>query len=406
MSLGWTLIIVLAGLQGAGVGTHLIFHDSAYARLYQATLFMVLATTFFTILHAFYRGMGRMGMANLWQLALVALGPLPVAWLLAQPGNSALIFFGWGLLTSVAAIPLAIHALEARRERPGKGDIRAGAAVLARYSAPRTIGGLALSGILGLGPLLAPYYGSLKDAGYLYVGQALFRVVESGVVGFGLVALPKTAELVAEHREHYLRGSLADLMALVFHVGMYLTIHLYLWSDCIVRVWLGGAYLQAIPVMRITVLALVPYVAYVGLRSVIDAVEESAINTANLLIALALTSLASIGFGVCGGGVAGLAWGMVLGILVLGALSVLFLWRRCNLGMRALEIPRVALSNLVLLGAGITVKAWGVGQGSTLTGLGGVAVIEGVFFLLYLYLLKRWRVGWIAQLERRAALRW
>ena len=394
LTLGWVLQTEF---------TQLFFRDPLYTSLFVATLFLIVGYSLYGVLYAFYRGMGNMTKANLWQLGPGVLGPLIVAAFLASTGQVALIVLLSALLSATAGFPLAYNALKALRLRVGLGRIMGGVRELAKYGIPRVPGGLAFAGLLAVGPFLASYFGSLRDAGYLVAGQAILRVVESTLTAFGLVALPKVTHLFAEGRKEFLSERIVDLVTLIFFFGLFSTLHLLVWADEIIHVLLGPGYEAAIPLVRILLIALLPYLTYVVLRAVIDAVEEKAVNTVNLLFSLAVTVIISIILACMGLGVVGLAIGTATGFAVLGFLTLLFMWKRYPFGIGGLRLKLLLVVNTILVVSAILIR-FGLILPARFSGpalVVSVAMTEGLLFAAYVLVLRHRGVRGVLEIERR-----
>lgn len=379
----------------------LIFHNKSYSLLFIATLFMLVGYSLYSVLYAFYRGMGKMRRANLWQLGVIAFGPVLVALGFARSGRPELIVFLMGVISFSASVPLILHTSRAiSQNKQGfriKGQIRE----LLEYGLPRVPGGFAFAGILAVGPFLAPYFGSLKEAGYLLVGQSLFRVAEGGVEAFGIVALPKVAQLLSEEKEEFLKDRIGDTIALVFHLGLFIMLHLWLWSDQIVLTWLGGQYTEAVPLIKIMLIALVPYLSYVMLRSFVDAVQKKAINTFNLYFSFIIALGSSLFFAEVGFGVTGLAVGTTIGFISLGLFTTRYLWRSYRIDGRNLLLRKCLLINVAYIITSFLLKSFLIIKFTGLALLTMAAFIEGLFFLLYCLSLWKLKAWWMVELRNR-----
>ena len=188
-----------------------------------------------------------------------------------------------------------------------------------RYGWPRVPSDVAELSILALGPWMASYCGGMAEAGFLLAGQAIFQITNLATKSFGIVMLPRVAALHAEGQVEYLREMVSDVLVFVGHVGLYAMLHLLVWSRVLILVWLGATYADAVLLARLLLVAVIPYTAYVMLRSIIDAVEQRPVNTINLGIALLGVILASLLALMFGWGAAGLALSTSLGYWLLGA---------------------------------------------------------------------------------------
>jgi O-antigen/teichoic acid export membrane protein len=400
ITIALTAMIALLGIQLRNSFSMWIYHELKYTTLYLASLFMLFGFAIYSILYGYYRGIGKIKIANLWQLGMMALGPLVVVGFLIGKSNAVGIVAALGSLFMVALVPVGYLCLKGLREIR-LGSVQSAVKDLIRYGAPRTPAGLAFAGLLTMAPLLAPYFGSLKDTGYLVVGQSLFRIVESAVMAFGIVALPRVACYVGEGRKADLKNNTRDLVMFIFQIGLFVSLHLYVWTDLIIMAWLEPLYQEAIPLMRVIVLALPAYLGYVMLRSIIDAVEVKAVNTLNLFIGLVVGLGVGVTMASTGLGALGLAIGTTMGFLMIGMLSVVYLWRRYRF---ALEIPvRTLAANCVFFLLAWIAHRW-LATGNDLMSLVYALGIESALFLSYLFLLWAWKVKWLKQLQKRVGI--
>jgi O-antigen/teichoic acid export membrane protein len=382
-----------------------LFGSSAYGTLIAAAAFMVGGASLFEIAYSDYRGRLQMARANLSQLLVVAIGPLVVALLWAGSASTGQIVFLMGALAYPIALVLgrrvAMDAAAARqvqaRSRPRKE--------LLRYGLPRVPGALALAGLMMLGPSLAANFFGLANAGYLAVGQYMVRIAEAAVVAFGVVAMPRVAQQLGSGDEESIRTAVTDLVALLFQVGLYVTLHLWLWADVLIPLWLGPEYVVSIPITRIVVLSLAPYLAYSLLHAIVNALEVRAVNTRTAIVALATATVVSLGLKYAGAGLLGVAAGSAIGFALLGLLTLAYLQRRLRLGWRQLMLIRVVLANVPLCIVAWAAHRWLIPPDRGLASLVCLGAVEAVIFLAYLALLRRWKAGWIEQLTKRILVR-
>jgi O-antigen/teichoic acid export membrane protein len=395
------LIIVAIGAAFPGAWARVFLSATRYAPVLLATLVLILGTTLYAVVFARYRGTNEIGHANLWQIWALALGPGVVAVTLARTGRLAVILALMGVVTLTAVIPLLGWLYAAVRQGIGWSELRPKLADLMRYSVPRVPGGVAFAGLFAVGPFLAPYFSDLRHAGFLVAGQSVLRIVEGGSSGFGMVALPRVAALQARQSTAGMRERVEDLIAMVVHLGLFATCQLSLWAPEIVLVWLGPSYRDAIPLVRVLLLSVVPYLGYTMLRSVIDGLEERAINARNTYIAFAVTAGLSLALGFAGYGALGLAVAGSLGFALLGVLSALHLRRALGLRTVGLGI-RAALSvNLAATLASLALNLVLASRMGPASRLAAGAALGLALFLSYLVVLKRLRVRWLLELERR-----
>src|SRR5205823_2675990 len=87
--------VVLLGLGATAPATlaALVFHDASQGAALIATLLGLVGYSGYVVLYGYYRGIGRVGAANGWQLFVAAVGPVAVAWSLASRASVAVVLF-------------------------------------------------------------------------------------------------------------------------------------------------------------------------------------------------------------------------------------------------------------------------------------------------------------------------
>lgn len=397
-----SVVLFLVGMVFISQLSAIVFQSANYSLVILAVLFTLMGYSCYVVMFALYMGTGKTWKANLWQLALFALWPIIVAGVYAKSGAVHLILFFTGIPYFLTVVPLGVCLWKGIPYFRQTISVADPLKQLLRYSLPRVPGGFVLASMLTLGPFLASYFGSLTDAGYFVVGQSVFALTEAGISAFGLVVLPKAAQLYADGRLEFLRERISDVVALTVHLGLFVTIQFYIWADQLILVWLGHQYSNAIPLMRILLFGLLPHFLYVLLRSVIDAVDEKAINTYNLYVSMLVAMLSSLFFVFVGLGLRGLAVGTVLGFLTRGLATVRYLWRG-----RWFTVEGCHFKACLLLNAGILTLAFLFKSiitrfyPPTLTLLVSALLFESVLFGLYYLILRRLGVGWVRAFEQR-----
>lgn len=387
------------GWLGRNQWTLLIFNGIQYKNLFFSSLFMIIGFGFFTILYSYYRGIQRMDWANILQMIIMGLAPLFISYFFASKSTSAEIVFYIGLASCLCFLPLFIHL----KNTPWKNTplLQRQADQLLKYGIPRTPGGIALAGLLFIGPYLANTFGSAREAGYLVIGQSVFRVLEASIVAFGLVALPKVSQLFANNRTDFLKDRIGDIIIMIIQVGLFTVLQLFIWSEEIVRIWLGSEYLQAVPYIRIFLISLCPYLGYVMLRSIVDAVEEKAVNTFNLFIALLITALSSLWLASTFLQMYGLALGCGIGFYYLGLSTAFYLIKKYRVNLSSVPLLVAGSVNLIFALLTLMVKKYLAGQNDPIFIIAIVSSTITLLSIIYGIILYMTKTQWILEIKKR-----
>jgi O-antigen/teichoic acid export membrane protein len=92
----------------------------------------------------------------------------------------------------------------------------------------------------------------------------------------------------------------------------------------LVRWYFGDAFMAAVPIFRVCLMGAVPYVIYVLMRNILDALDVKAVNSRNLIISLIVV----VALCLVNSDVTWMAWSLVAALSLLGALTLYDTWLR------------------------------------------------------------------------------
>ena len=255
---------------------------------------LVLPFSFFSaglILHilvySYFRGRLLVKTFNFLQIVNLALIPIVILIVLKNITIDQLISI-IGITTLVIALIFSLFFIEEFYLQIKKWQLRSSLKKLLKYSLPRAPGDFTLAGLLSLGPIFAVHFASIQEVGYLSVSQSLLRTAGAAIAPLGLVLLPKVSELVANERQETIKENLNFLVGAVLQCSIFICVQLIIFTDVIIKFWLGPEFFSAVPIMRIIFLSIIFYTLYVAMRSVLDAVKVKPLNTINLFISLGI----------------------------------------------------------------------------------------------------------------------
>jgi O-antigen/teichoic acid export membrane protein len=289
------------------------------------------------ILHGVAYGMlrGRQTMVPANVLQGINLGIVPLA-VFAVPGLSVPRLIQWIGLVQIAVAVIALAIIRARGPRMAPlQDIWKHAAVeLLRYGTPRVPGEFMLGALSALPVVAAAHYGGAVEAGRVGLGLSLLSLATSLFAPLGQVMLPSISGRVAAGETEGLARGIWLLSAACVALTALGVFGLEALAPWLLPAVFGPAFAAAVVPVRIIVLGAVPYVLYVVLRNVLDAIHAAPLNAVNLFAALAAFGVV-LGVGRSADTVAP---AVLASSVVLGGLTV---WR-ARRALRAL--PRGPLS--------------------------------------------------------------
>jgi O-antigen/teichoic acid export membrane protein len=273
----------------------LLFGARTYAPLVRALMLAVAGLVLHGVGYGIFRGRLDMRSANILQFTNIALVPLLV---FLQRGLTvvavATLIGGTWTLVAAAALWTGLRSGTGAVSGP---ELRHATRDLLSYGLPRVPGEFALSALFSFPVSAIAHLGGVAQAGFLGFSISLLTMIASAFTPLGLIMLPSVAALiargeVAELRRNTFRVTLLCLAGTALGVGL-----LELVTPVIVVYGLGSEFAAAIPVVRLVLLASVPYVSYVVLRNVLDAAHTRPFNTKNLLVGLVIFALLSRALG-------------------------------------------------------------------------------------------------------------
>ncbi|MFN8650408.1 MAG: oligosaccharide flippase family protein [Gemmatimonadales bacterium] len=309
---GALFITVLTGgfaalllMLGAAPFAALTMGGSSYAPLARAIAPGVLGLVLHGVAYGLLRGRQTMVPANLVQALNLGVVPLVVFSFRGLPIATLVLLTGTVQL-GVAILVLLGLRLRGPRPEPLRAMLASAGAELFRYGAPRVPGEFMLGALSALPVTAAAHYAGPAEAGRVGLGLSLLSLVGSLFAPLGQVMLPAISARVAAGRTAGLGRAVWLLVLACGGMTLVGAALLELLAPWLLPAVFGPDFAAAVMPVRIIVLGAVPYVVYIVLRNVLDAIHAAPLNAANLAVALgafgavmlALRSAQAVPYGV------------------------------------------------------------------------------------------------------------
>lgn len=370
----------------------ILFGDEKFHLLVDNSIYLIIAFTLVSLLSFIYRGYNKIIKANLIQFLCIGLVPVLVGYFFIKGYKLNQVIVNLGIASlCISIIPFIStvfkHIILPLKTINLKNDFN-NFITLMKYCLPRIPCDFAGVAQTIITPYLALMMGYVEIAGFLSVAQYLLKVIDMCAYGISFVLFPKVAEYLSKNYIEKIKLMVIRLLSFSIHIGIYITLHTYLFIDKIVLLWLGEKYIEAIPIMKIVIFALGFYLIVVNLRNVIDAIEFKAINTLHQLIATGTTLALNLIVFFIFKDVYLLIWGFTIGHIILGLLTMLFLHKKYNLGFNIYQFKLIILLNIVLFILSFIVQ-------KHTSNLLLIILCETFIFTLYIFILKYHNVKWM-----------
>jgi len=240
-----------------------------------------------SFLYSYFRGRLFVKAFNFLQVVNLALIPIGILIIFKNITFEALITL-IGVSTFIIALTFSLFFIEEFFSRIEAQRLKNSLKELLKYSLPRVPGDFALAGLFSLGPIFAAHFTSIQKVGYLSISQSLLNVVAIAVMPLSTILLPKVSNAIIQRRQEAVKDGLNFLVSAIFQCFIFASVQVLIFADVIIKFWLGSNFFDAVPIMRITFLAIPFYVLYLALRSILDAVRVKPLNAINLFVSLTL----------------------------------------------------------------------------------------------------------------------
>lgn len=328
------LVVDLAMNLAPSTSSQLIFGSPSLTHMIPPASLALAGITLHSMVYAIHRGRSEMGIANTMQM--INLGLVPVLAFALGQRTAAGVLGTTGLVWVVVSGVALVQVVYVERDKwPGAVSIKQHLRVLLRFGVPRVPGEFALVGIFALPALIAVRTQGIVIAGQFSAAMSLLTIASGSFAPVGLVILPRVSAQAAS-------GDIAGVRRLVIRIlvgGIFLSVAGVILGEALIppfiRWYFGPAFTPGIPVFRTCLLGAVPYVVYVLMRNILDALDVRPINARNLMISLAVLVLLCL----IRSSIMWMAWSLIVSLTLLGALTLREVYARLGQPIDMISVP-------------------------------------------------------------------
>jgi O-antigen/teichoic acid export membrane protein len=272
-----------------------VFGDARYAGFVPALSLAVVGLCSHGVAYAYFRGKMSIVRSNL--LLMLNYVAIPLAAFYAS-GGSARAVIGWtGALTSLVSLA-AVASILVRRRRAIRG-VGGAVRTLATYGLPRVPGDFAQSALFAAPAFFAAHTAGLHAAGMVAFGSTLITLAGTAFNPISIIFLPFSVHLLRDGRHRELRARMNRIVALSVAAVSAGVLVLEVALPWVVRLYLGPGFESSVGIVRIMMVAAIPFIVHVVLHAVNDAGLDQAVNSYGAYAAVAsFVALAGLGLAV------------------------------------------------------------------------------------------------------------
>lgn len=246
-----------------------------------------------TVVFGYYQGDLSMIRASIIQALNLAVVPFACAIFLWRFHSISLIVDATGVaiiaISGIFALPIALGMTR----HIAFAHFTHRSSELIHYGSSRMVGDFGLQALLSLPALIAAHFVPIAAVSSLLLGGSFLGVVSVATLPLGLILLSRVSRSIASNRSADLRERVEFMMAALVDLSTFVSLQMLVFSDVILKAWVGSRFLGGLLVVQIAIMTVPFYFLYSGLRSLVDAGAVKAYNTRNIIISLVAFLLAS-----------------------------------------------------------------------------------------------------------------
>jgi O-antigen/teichoic acid export membrane protein len=291
---------LIALLMGCGIslllGVILLFWRNAVSHLFLGStelnhLVCPLALLLFGLaahiaVFGYYQGTLAMGRASALQLVNLVVVPVLATAMLKREHSIPLIVNAISISMILSACFFALPIFRKLELAVSAEQLKKQTLELLSYGLTRTLGDVGLQAMLSLPAVVAAHYFPIGSVTFLLLGGSFLALVSAATLPMGFILLSRVSRSIAGLRTSELRLRVTHFTSALMETSAFVCFQLVVFSDAILRLWVGPSFLEGIRVVRIVILAVPFYFFFAGLQNVINAAAVKAYNTRNILVSM------------------------------------------------------------------------------------------------------------------------
>jgi O-antigen/teichoic acid export membrane protein len=223
------------------------------------------------------------------------------------------------------------------------------------YSFFRMPSGFLQAIVLGIPVFFSARSLGLAMAGFMGIGVSIIKMQTVFFKPFNLMFIPKFAEIGSRNKS----GEIMSTVGIVIDfIISFLPIYTALFAGLtkyIVILFFGQKYIDATPYAFIMVSFSGFYMAYLFLKGIIDGLFTYPYSN---IITFAGTFVSGLISFVFSGSAFGLSYGLGIGIMFMGILSVWILIRKANISFKAVKFIKVMIASIIIFAASFPIGSF------------------------------------------------
>lgn len=298
--------------------SRLFFGEDGFAKYMLPTAFYSFAVALTTYVYSYYRAVERYYAYNVSQIIVQVLTFLPAIFLYF---DLIMLLWVWTAVFSLFSLVILIKALfkfkaELKSVEP-KLLLKSGKELLI-YCSPRLPGEIVLFAFSLVPLVIVTNKFDLTQSGLFSSAVSVNTALASLFSFVGIILLPSVSKSMVKNDIKSVTKQILVILVLFVALALLMIGFVYLFPEFVIKVLYSEEYFEAIPLMKIIILAILPNALYLLFRNPLDAMSKFPYNTICLVLGFAIM----IALMLLSKTVLQCAAAFIIGYCVLGVLSM------------------------------------------------------------------------------------
>lgn len=331
------------------------------------------------IIISYFRGLHKIVKANLVSIYFNSLSILVFVLILQ---SSIFEIFLTMTFVNLLLVLVILHIIFKDNIQFNKIKIKKYIKILYFYSLPRVLASFLLVLLISYPVFYLEYIDKFKFIAHFSIGISIIQIIANIFGAFSFVILPKMASLKSNEEK---QKNISMIVNMSIKLSLFIVLHLSIYWYDIMELWVGTNYVNKYyNIYNIYLFTGIFYFYFVILRNVIDAIENRAINTYNIVFALFISFTFLILFNW--NDINGILFSHVSAFFILGLLSNIYIIKKYNI--KVVNKATIIILNIIFIFMSFYAKQFII---SSIL----IVFCELSIFILYLFILFKLKEQWL-----------
>jgi O-antigen/teichoic acid export membrane protein len=258
--------------------------DNIYINLKSILFLSIFSFNIYAFSYSILKGIGELRIANVINIVCIGIAPMFSVILFSDNINN--IYYFNSLIVFLTCIVIFLGIKQKKQYYKYFCGLKKNYKELMSFGVPRVLGEFALFGLFSIPIFISARMYSLEYTAYLSLAVSLFQLFAGMLEFINIVVFSKIGVWASQSNWMKIREQVSNLLILVSIYAVISIVLVWIFAEPIMLYVFGLNYIKSVPILRIIIFSILPYMWYISLRNIIDIISDFPYNTINLITGL------------------------------------------------------------------------------------------------------------------------